>query len=197
MQTKKAKRRPIGYWTEAKVRKEAKKYKTRFEFMKACGGAHNHATVNGYIYDLFPASTVTKKPTKKVRHTPWTYDECNAEAAKYTTRGKFSIESNGAYMKAQKMGWLDEFFPVQAHAYITKDSRGFVEMWSEKPKYDSEYWWAKDDKENGTLMPEDMFGDLLCEGQCITVTVNKQKVVTDYATTPEGKIMNAIFGKRK
>lgn len=187
------------HWTEAKVRKEAKKYKTRFEFMKGCPGGHNHASANGYIYDLFPQimrrgkdgklKRITRKP-----HGYWTYELCKAEAAKYTTRGKFSIESNGAYMKAAKMGWLDEFFPTKAHAYITKDSRGVVEMWSKKPKYDAEFWWGNTDD---SIPLPDTFGNLLSEGQCITVTINKQKVVTDYANTPEGKIMNAIFGKRK
>lgn len=41
----------------------------------------------------------------------WTFEQCKEEASKYTQRSRFKEASSGAYHKALKNHWLDQFFP--------------------------------------------------------------------------------------
>lgn len=41
----------------------------------------------------------------------WTYETCQAEAAKYKNRSHFKVGAPGAYTKSRTNGWLDDFFP--------------------------------------------------------------------------------------
>ena len=59
----------------------------------------------------------------------WTYGNCKNEALKYKTRTEFSKKSSGAYDKAWRMGWLDNFFPK-------KDKYSFEECKKIAEKYD-------------------------------------------------------------
>lgn len=42
------------------------------------------------------------------RHSYWIKDRCQKEALKYNTRTEFNQSSMGAYLSAQRNGWLDE-----------------------------------------------------------------------------------------
>ena len=41
----------------------------------------------------------------------WTYERCQKEASKYTTRKELFINNQSAYNSARKNGWLDIFYP--------------------------------------------------------------------------------------
>lgn len=85
-------------------------------------------------------------------------------------------------------------------AYLSKDQTGAIELWKSKPIYNREVGLfdvlAKD--EVGTEITDDDFLDsLLKEGECIEIKITKIKTVYDYDKSPEGKLMKAIYGKKK
>ena len=41
----------------------------------------------------------------------WSFEACKKEALKYNTRKDFRKNSGGAYRRAWKNKWLDDFFP--------------------------------------------------------------------------------------
>ena len=45
-------KRPNGYWTLENIRREAKKYKTRTEFMRKVSAAYNRARKEGWLQDV-------------------------------------------------------------------------------------------------------------------------------------------------
>ena len=102
-------KKPGGYWTKENVFTEAKKYKTRNEFQKACSRAYNVAWKNGWLEEM-DWFTSPQKPTGY-----WNIKEnVFAESKKYETRTEFSDGCSGAYEVARKNGWLDELFPKAA-----------------------------------------------------------------------------------
>ncbi len=85
-------------------------------------------------------------------------------------------------------------------AYLSKDQTSAIELWKNKPIYDREsgVFYDVADGECGTIITEDNFLDsLLKEGECIEIKITKIKTVYNYSKTPEGKLMNAIFGNKK
>lgn len=95
-------KKPNGYWNYDTCKEEAKKYKKRVDFQKACSGAYNMARINGWIDEYYwfePAKTQKK----------WNYETCLIEAKKYTSRSEFQKGSNQAYFVARVNGWLEEY----------------------------------------------------------------------------------------
>ena len=104
-------------WNKETVFEEAKKYKIRSEFQKACVGAYDVARKNNWLDELFPMKGIDKGK--------WTKENVFKEAKKYCTKGEFKKGCSGAYQKARENGWLDE---------MTWFENGFILMWK-KRKY--------------------------------------------------------------
>lgn len=99
-------------WDKEKCYEEAKKYKTRGEFCQGCKGAYIKALKTGWIDEYTWLKSRQNVPTGY-----WdNYEHCYEEAKKYTSRRRFQKGSMGAYMKALKNGWLDNFtWLVEVH----------------------------------------------------------------------------------
>ena len=104
--------KPFGYWTNEKLAEEAKKHKTKKDFMNAENGAYQTACRKGIIHEICAHMVEIQKP-----HGYWNIKEnCATEAKKYRTRKEFMKSSNGAYAGALKNGWLDE---ICSHMHVT------------------------------------------------------------------------------
>ena len=112
-------RKPRGYWTYDKVEEDAKKYKTRKEFMKGSPTAyvlsHKNSLLNDTISSIFPKEE--KNPNGY-----WTYERVKEEAKKYNTRKKFQTGSSSAYISSRKNGWLDD---ITTHMEQCKNPNGY------------------------------------------------------------------------
>lgn len=91
-------------WDYESVKKEASKYKSRWEFAKGNGSAYDIAGKNGWLDEFDWLVT----PERKVK---WDYESVKEEASKYKSRKEFEKGNESAYKVALKNGWLDEFFP--------------------------------------------------------------------------------------
>lgn len=92
-------KKPI-YWTEGRVRAEAKKYGSIVDFRKNSYNAYQAATRNGWI----------KKFDWLERSTPkWTRETVMEEAKKYITQVELRDNANGAYKYALYNGMMKEF----------------------------------------------------------------------------------------
>jgi hypothetical protein len=60
------------------------------------------------IADKLPPIEVRKPRRQKLPTAYLTLERCGEEARKYRTRSAFARESTGYYIKARRMGWLDE-----------------------------------------------------------------------------------------
>ena len=97
--------KPKGYWSKENCRKEALKYKYRYEFLKGSRSAYSSSWKNKWLDDICAHMEGTP-----YRH--WIIKEnCKKEALKYKTRNEFRNGSGGAYEPSRRNGWLDEFFP--------------------------------------------------------------------------------------
>ena len=90
-------------WNYDTCLKEARKYKTRTEFQKACSGAYIYARKNGYLskFDWFDE---IKKPNGY-----WTKERCEEESRKYQSKKEFVKGCSAAHHAAVVNGWLDDF----------------------------------------------------------------------------------------
>lgn len=92
-------------WNRETCYNEAKKYKTRGEFCEGSKGAYIKALKTGWIDEYS-----WLKSRQKVSAGFWdNYEHCYEEAKKYTSRRRFQKESTGAYAKALKNGWLNDY----------------------------------------------------------------------------------------
>jgi len=96
-------KKPNGFWTFEQCAEEALKYQTRIDFQMNCISAYNKAYVNNWLDKICHHMIYLNKPSGF-----WTKENCIKEALKYQTRVDFNINSNGAYDKALRNGWLDE-----------------------------------------------------------------------------------------
>lgn len=90
-------------WNYDTCLKEARKYKTRTEFQRACSGAYIYARKNGYLskFDWFDE---IKKPNGY-----WTKERCEEESRKYQSKKEFVKGCSAAHHAAVVNGWLDDF----------------------------------------------------------------------------------------
>ena len=94
-------------WSKERCYNEAKKYKTRGEFHQGSRGAYIKALKTGWINEY---TWLRSRQTKPAGY--WdNYEHCYNEAKKYKNRRSFMKGCSGAYNKALKKGWLDDFFP--------------------------------------------------------------------------------------
>ena len=96
-------RKPNGYWTLERCRKEALNYKTKQEFRKDNTSAYLAANRKGWIDEICSHMTSPQKPNGY-----WTLERCREEALKYKTRTKFRKGGPTAYGVVCKNKWLDE-----------------------------------------------------------------------------------------
>ena len=92
-------------WSKDTCLKESKKYKTRGDFSKGCIGAYNKALKEGWLDEF---TWLCSRQTKPAGY--WNnYEHCYEEAKKYKNRRAFLKGCSGAYTKALKNGWLDDY----------------------------------------------------------------------------------------
>lgn len=92
-------------WDKQTCYDEAKKYVTRGEFQRGSRGAYVKALEKGWINEFTWLSSRQTKPAGY-----WdNYEHCYEEAKKYKNRRKFQKGCMGAYTKALKIGWLDDY----------------------------------------------------------------------------------------
>ena len=92
-------------WDKETCLKEAQKYKTRGDFCKGCFGAYNKSLKEGWIDEF---TWLRSRQTRPVGY--WdNYEHCYEEAKKYKNRRAFMKGCSGAYTKAWKNGWLDDY----------------------------------------------------------------------------------------
>ena len=92
-------------WDKQTCYNEAKKYCTRGDFYKGCRGAYIKALKTGWIEEY-----TWLKSRQNVPAGYWdNYEHCYGEAKKYKNRRRFQKGCMGAYSKALKNGWLDDY----------------------------------------------------------------------------------------
>lgn len=96
------KRKKNKYWTKERALEEAKKYTTKNEFKKNCGGGFSAASENGWLKEYFWLNT--KRP-----HGYWNYETCKEAALKYKTKSEFQKGDRRGYNLAREKGWLKEY----------------------------------------------------------------------------------------
>ena len=90
---------PAGFWTYEKCYEEAKKYKTRLEFIKQAGYVYKLAQKKGWLDDYI---WLGKKFV-------WSFETCSAIAKQYKTKKEFKQGNSSAYYAASKHRWLKCF----------------------------------------------------------------------------------------
>ncbi len=92
-------------WDKDTCCQEAKKYRSRGEFQKGSPGAYVKSLNKGWIEEY---TWLHHRKTKPAGY--WdNYENCYEEAKKYKTRSAFQKKCQGAYSKALKNGWLDDY----------------------------------------------------------------------------------------
>ena len=90
-------------WTYERCYEEAKKYETKNDFKKNCNEAFILAKRSKWL-DKYEWLFNNRKPSGY-----WTYERCYEEAKKYETKTEFYKFSNGAYDRAKRKKWLDDY----------------------------------------------------------------------------------------
>ena len=98
--------KPKGYWSKENCRKEALKYKSRYEFLKESRSAYNSSWKNKWLDEVCSHMIELIKPSGY-----WSKENCRKEALKYKSRYEFYKGSRSAYSSSMRNGWVDEFFP--------------------------------------------------------------------------------------
>ena len=119
------------YWTFDKVKQEAEKYNTKWEFSKGSAGAYGVALRNNWLDD------VTKHMTQ--RSSQWTYDKVKQEAEKYDTKAEFIKNNHYVYRIAHQNNWLDDITKHMTPRFIWTYDR----VKKEAEKYNTRSEFAK------------------------------------------------------
>ena len=97
-----------GYWQNYdNCYNAAKQCTTASEFGKRFPQAHRVALRNKWTkdYTWFVSGFVLAIQ----KNSKWTYETCAEESKKYKTRSEFQKGTVGAYQKALRKGWLDDY----------------------------------------------------------------------------------------
>lgn len=108
--------KPHDYWTKEKCQEEALKYKYMKDFQNYSKGAYFKCFIMNWLEDI--SKHMNYKKRKSTNY--WTYDNCKEEALKYEKRHQFAKNSNGAYKRAIKNGWLDDICSHMANKKSSK-----------------------------------------------------------------------------
>lgn len=95
-------RKPNGYWTVEKCKKEAVKYTSKSEWKEHSEGAYNHVISKGWMTKVAPHMVV---------HQPngyWTLEKCKKEALKYKTKVEWKENSSQSYSASHRHDWYKE-----------------------------------------------------------------------------------------
>ena len=126
------KKRTLKRWSEAEIRREALRARTRSEFNKKSPSAYRAARELGILEDACGHMTPQKTKTSNVTtlkprsdrkpHGFWTLERCDQESKKYKNRTEFQRGSSAAYQAAHRHGWIDEKL-VGSHFSRSKKTR--------------------------------------------------------------------------
>lgn len=105
-----------NHWTKENCAKEASKYNRRVDFQKNSPGAYTMAHRNDWLDEICNHMKQIHKEKN------WTKEKCSKEALKYDSRNKFQKNSAGAYLKAQRKGWLND---ICGHMTELKKPNGY------------------------------------------------------------------------
>ncbi len=94
--------KPNGFWTKERVLEDARKYKSRSEWMRNSSGAATMAKRNGWYEEVVASMPML------VEHGKWTKQNVINEAKKYESPIQWICSSNASYGAAIKKGWLKE-----------------------------------------------------------------------------------------
>jgi hypothetical protein len=123
-------------WTDEMLFAEAKKYRTRVEFVKGSNSAYQTADHRGILHQA------CAHMVKPVRERKWTKQIIQAEALKYQKKSDFNNGCRRAYGAAYKMGILDE---VCSHMQV------FQRDWTmQMLKYEALKYETRTQFENGS-----------------------------------------------
>ena len=124
-------------WSREAILTEAKKYKTKIEWLRANRGAYKAAT----MYGFFDEATAHMAPVKRI--SKWNKDAVIQNAQKFATIAAWRKEGN-AYAVSLKNGWLKE---ATAHMNnLKRDAWTFEEVALESKKYQTIAEWSKSGK---------------------------------------------------
>ena len=103
-------RKPVNYWTKARVFEEGRKYANQKEFKENANGAYQAAMRQGWIKEM-----MWLKPLPLGHISEWTRERIIEESKKYSSRSEFAEKSQTAYHHAcedksifLEMPWLIE-----------------------------------------------------------------------------------------
>jgi hypothetical protein len=91
-------------YTYEKCYEEALRYEYYNDFVKNSRAFYRVSYRNGWIVDY---TWLKQVHTVNVKN--WTYELCEKESKKYSSRSEFSKRCNGAYNMARINGWLEKF----------------------------------------------------------------------------------------
>ena len=94
--------------------KEARKYAGRVAFQKGAKRFYIAARRRGWLDEICSHMDYLRNPSNEI-----TLERCAAEARKYETRTDFAKGSAGFYIKARRMGWLNEICEHMEVVYQT------------------------------------------------------------------------------
>jgi predicted GIY-YIG superfamily endonuclease len=107
---------PDIYWTFDLCQLAASRYTTRKDFGTNEMNAYAATVRNNWLDDVCGHMV---SPDRTIR---LTFDFCQNEARRFTSRAAFAEHSNSAYTKCRKLGWLEE---VCSHMVRARKPHGF------------------------------------------------------------------------
>jgi predicted GIY-YIG superfamily endonuclease len=99
-------KKPMGFWNLETCISSARSCNSYIDFQKKYSSAYNVALKNNWLEEIQKLYSTIKKPNGY-----WSFERCEQEAKKYSTRSKFRKCSCSAYDASHKNKWLDTFFP--------------------------------------------------------------------------------------
>lgn len=94
-----------GFWTLARCKKEAKRFKNLNKFVNNSKSCYWFAFRNGFLKSITKHMKKLKKGSGY-----WTIKMCIKEVKKHKSKTSFSTKSKGAYNACRRNGWLQEIW---------------------------------------------------------------------------------------
>lgn len=96
------KRKPNGYWTLERCKRDAAKYSTRADWARGNKSAKTAAERSGWLGECCAHMNLL------VDHGKWTKSACIESARKFSTRDEWRRGESGAWTAASRNGWWSE-----------------------------------------------------------------------------------------
>jgi len=114
-------KKPNGYWTYERCKKEALKYSKLKDFRNNSPSAYDNSYENGFLYDICKHMIFNRKCNNY-----WTKEKCLEASLKYISISDFKENDNAAYVAAHKGGWFSEISShlkrkINRNGYWTKE----------------------------------------------------------------------------